>query len=328
MMPADFNSSTNAYDVFNGDADGICALHQLRLAESRSSTLITGTKRDIDLLRRFQSGNGDQITVLDISLDSNIVALRQHLDAGAEIIYFDHHSASQAFAHDRLHLHCDMAAELCVILLVNRYLQGRYWKWAVVAGYGDNLSAVADAIASQAGLSEAQRGQLQELGTLLNYNAYGESVEDLHFRPEVLYQAVHAYLDPFDFIAEAPEFNTLRDAYVQDMAAMQSVRADRQDQFSAVYMLPSQTWARRISGILANQLSHDQPGKSFAVLTGKTDGAYVVSVRSAQPDNCPAAELCTRFATGGGRRAAAGINHLPGEELDKFLHAFKAYFAG
>lgn len=105
MMPADFNSSTNAYDVFNGDADGICALHQLRLAESRSSTLITGTKRDIDLLRRFQSGNGDQITVLDISLDSNIVALRQHLDAGAEIIYFDHHSASQAFAHDRLHLH-------------------------------------------------------------------------------------------------------------------------------------------------------------------------------------------------------------------------------
>nr|MCS5525096.1 acetyltransferase [Candidatus Poseidoniia archaeon] len=32
------------YDVFNGDADGICALQQLRLARSRTSTLVTGVK--------------------------------------------------------------------------------------------------------------------------------------------------------------------------------------------------------------------------------------------------------------------------------------------
>ena len=37
------------YDVFNGDADGICALLQLRLAAPADSTLITGVKRDIDL---------------------------------------------------------------------------------------------------------------------------------------------------------------------------------------------------------------------------------------------------------------------------------------
>ncbi|GHD53921.1 hypothetical protein SAMN05216429_101155 [Marinobacter persicus] len=30
------------YDVFNGDADGICALIQLRLAEPAETTLITG----------------------------------------------------------------------------------------------------------------------------------------------------------------------------------------------------------------------------------------------------------------------------------------------
>lgn len=39
------------YDVFNGDADGICALVQLRLASPADSVLITGVKRDIELMR-------------------------------------------------------------------------------------------------------------------------------------------------------------------------------------------------------------------------------------------------------------------------------------
>ena len=30
------------YDIFNGDADGICALHQLRLAEARAARLVYG----------------------------------------------------------------------------------------------------------------------------------------------------------------------------------------------------------------------------------------------------------------------------------------------
>ena len=32
------------FDVFNGDADGICALVQLRQVEPRDSKLITGVK--------------------------------------------------------------------------------------------------------------------------------------------------------------------------------------------------------------------------------------------------------------------------------------------
>ena len=45
------------YDVFNGDADGICALTQLRLAEPRpTATLVTGVKRDIDLLQKAGEG--------------------------------------------------------------------------------------------------------------------------------------------------------------------------------------------------------------------------------------------------------------------------------
>ena len=59
------------YDVFNGDADGICALHQLRLAAPCTSVLITGAKRDIALLERVQAQAGDVVTVLDISMARN-----------------------------------------------------------------------------------------------------------------------------------------------------------------------------------------------------------------------------------------------------------------
>ena len=63
------------YDVFNGDADGVCALHQLRLAYPADGQIITGVKRDITLLERVAAKPGDTITVLDISLDKNREAL-------------------------------------------------------------------------------------------------------------------------------------------------------------------------------------------------------------------------------------------------------------
>ncbi|MEK9765946.1 MAG: DHH family phosphoesterase, partial [Thalassolituus sp.] len=63
------------FDIFNGDADGICALIQLRLAEPRNSTLITGVKRDIKLVRKANAKAGDELTVLDISMEKNTDAL-------------------------------------------------------------------------------------------------------------------------------------------------------------------------------------------------------------------------------------------------------------
>lgn len=78
-------------DIFNGDADGICALHQLRLANPLDSKLVTGVKRDINLLNKIQASRDDHITVLDISLDKNRAGLLSCLDAGAKIQYFDHH---------------------------------------------------------------------------------------------------------------------------------------------------------------------------------------------------------------------------------------------
>ena len=71
-------SAARQFDVFNGDADGLCALHQWRLAHPAESTLVTGVKRDIALLERVPAQPGDEVSVLDISLDRNRAALIAH----------------------------------------------------------------------------------------------------------------------------------------------------------------------------------------------------------------------------------------------------------
>src|SRR3954470_9591181 len=65
------NPHMKFYDIFNGDADGICALQQLRLEEPRMSVLVTGVKRDIGLLERVKAQAGDELTVLDIPMPNN-----------------------------------------------------------------------------------------------------------------------------------------------------------------------------------------------------------------------------------------------------------------
>ena len=72
------------FDVFNGDADGICALIQLRNAEPREAELVTGVKRDINLLDRVEADPGSLVTVLDVSLDKNRAGLERALASGAE----------------------------------------------------------------------------------------------------------------------------------------------------------------------------------------------------------------------------------------------------
>ncbi len=70
------------YDVFNGDADGICSLVQLRLANPQNSILITGVKRDIELVAKVKPQPGDHLTVLDLSLEKNAEAVKMALEAG------------------------------------------------------------------------------------------------------------------------------------------------------------------------------------------------------------------------------------------------------
>ncbi|RWX42980.1 hypothetical protein VT98_14712, partial [Candidatus Electrothrix communis] len=57
----------NSLDVFNGDADGICALHQLRLHEPRpNARLLSGVKRDIALLEQVTEVSNTALTVQDL----------------------------------------------------------------------------------------------------------------------------------------------------------------------------------------------------------------------------------------------------------------------
>ena len=54
---------TMHYDVFNGDADGIISLLQLRFYQPTESQLVTGVKRDIQLLDQLNIEPGDSSIV-------------------------------------------------------------------------------------------------------------------------------------------------------------------------------------------------------------------------------------------------------------------------
>lgn len=320
--------AVRAYDVFNGDADGICALHQLRLAQPLSAELVTGVKRDIALVARVPRSMGIDVTVLDVSLDANHAALVALLDAGARVAYFDHHAASRPVAHPQLLFVWDDSPDICTSLIVDRELGGRYRRWAIAAAFGDNLDAVARRLAADAGCTANETGALETLGRILNYNAYGETLADLHFAPDCLYRELHPYDDPLDFIAGAHCYRALAAGYRSDLARLTGIVPYCAFEGASIYLLPDTHWARRISGVLANQLAQSEPACSFAVLTECASGAYSVSVRSGDPQARPANVLCERFASGGGRRAAAGINRLAADEFDAFVAAFRIYFSG
>lgn len=312
----------NFIDVFNGDADGICALHQLRLAEPADSELVTGPKRDISLLKRVTAGVGDCVTVLDVALSKNREALDRVLAAGAHVRYFDHHQPGEIPAHPHLDAHIDTDANVCTSLLVNGFLQGSRLVWAVTAAFGDNLADAARQAAAPLGLTAGQLAQLQSLGECLNYNGYGETLDDLFFDPAELYRQLRPFADPFAFIAESSAYRTLKAGYRDDMARAIAVPAHEVRPSGRIFMLPAEKWARRISGVFGNQLAVEAPGQAHAVLTAKPGGGYVVSVRAPLATKAGADQLCSQFESGGGRKGAAGINHLPEPELGRFIAGF------
>jgi hypothetical protein len=54
----------------------------------------------------------------------------------------------------------------------------------------------------------------------------------------------------------------------------------------------------------------------------------VVSVRAPLVNKTGADELCKRFPSGGGRKAAAGINALPEADIPAFIAAFLETYPG
>jgi oligoribonuclease NrnB/cAMP/cGMP phosphodiesterase (DHH superfamily) len=310
------------YDIFNGDADGICSLHQLRLHQQIESTLVTGVKRDVNLLNKITPQEGDYITVLDLSLDTNRTSLIQALDKGALVYYFDHHYAGEIPKSKNLEVHIDTSGEICTSLIVNGFLNGAFSVWAAVGAYGDNFYLAAERVVKSYSFSKAQNELLKELGTMLNYNGYGVSLDDLYFHPEELYWLVHQYEDPFAFISEEKKYQVLIDGYKADMEQVSNITLNNTTKTTAVIQLPNAKWARRVSGVYGNKLARENPNRAHALLTELPDGGFRVSVRAPLTTRKNADILCRQFITGGGRSAAAGINHLNEVDYDSFIEKF------
>jgi oligoribonuclease NrnB/cAMP/cGMP phosphodiesterase (DHH superfamily) len=116
------------YYAFNGDADGLCALQQLRLVDVRDATLVTGVKRDIRLLERVHAVAGDEVTVLDISLDQNRTPLQWLLESGALVRYFDHHYAGGLPTHASTEPHIEEKATSARISSTATCRAHRVWR--------------------------------------------------------------------------------------------------------------------------------------------------------------------------------------------------------
>jgi hypothetical protein len=315
----------NRFDVFNGDADGICALHELRLAEPVDTILITGAKRDVALLSRVEAHPGDTVTVLDISLDSNRDSLIALLNRGVKVDYFDHHFPGLTPDHALLTAHIDTSPDMCTALIVNRHLLGRYMRWAVVAAFGDNLHRAAHQAACACGLNAFDEQKLRELGEALNYNAYGDGVSDLVVDPVEMYRAIRPFENPLDFIASTRVLSELEARRTEDLELALGLAVVQRLAHGTLHILPDAAWARRVRGEFANLLARRDPARAHAVLTRRADGRYVTSVRA--PLDLPqgADDLCRKFG-GNGRVAAAGIGELDPTRLDEFVAAFSVAF--
>jgi hypothetical protein len=316
------------FDVFNGDADGICALIQLRLDQPLSAQLITGIKRDIRLLDKFSVSSGDRITVLDISLQQNCAKVNEFLNRGAHIFYVDHHQPGEIPQHPHLTTLINTDSAICTSLLVNQYLNGKYPLWAITAAFGDNLNRSAEQLAASLNLNRAELEILKGLGICINYNGYGGSLDDLHFAPDRLYREMAGYQSPFDFISGKPDiFTQLQQGYQDDMALAQCMTPEYQSDAVAVFILPDAAWARRVNGVFGNFLANQHPSRAHAVITPNPGNDYQAGVRAPLANKTGADEFCSFFPSGGGRKAAAGINHLPYDQLTTFIEKFEAFYS-
>ena len=315
------------FDVFNGDADGILALHQFRLQTPvPGATLITGVKRDIKLLSKISTAQDSSITVFDISLNSNRDPLLALLDQNNSVTYIDHHFAGDIPDTSQLITHIDPSPTVCTSLIVDKLLDGKYRSWAVAAAYGDNLHDSAQQAAKSLSLSSGQLTQLRELGELLNYNGYGADISDLHFTPEALYLALHPFEDPFMFLADSSDLATLRQGFKEDMALAMEQQEMEPKENNRVYTFPNAPWARRVSGVYSNLRAREKKNAAHALIVENDDSTLRISVRAPLNNRQNADTLCLAFPTGGGRTAAAGINNLPAEMLDEFLALFHSTY--
>ncbi|MEK9719826.1 MAG: acetyltransferase [Quisquiliibacterium sp.] len=325
------------YDVFNGDADGLCSRQQMRLAEPVEAVLVTGVKRDNRLLHKVPAREGDQVLALDIALPGNRDALLELLQAGAQVRYVDHHEPGELPSHPNLQLLIDTDPQTCTSVLVDRLLGGAARAWAVVGAYGDNMVAAAEQLANALGLDAQTRTRWRELGECLNYNAYGVTEQDLVYPPAQLALAMAGHSDPDAFISTGPYFERLSRTRHEDLQQASAHTPRFCSGGALLHLLPNADWARRVFGSYANQCVNADPQRAHAVavprrgrnaaqepsVSATEQPAYLVSLRVPVGAARSAHQVCSAFG-GGGRARAAGIDAL--EDLEALAAALAIAF--
>jgi hypothetical protein len=331
--------------AFNGDADGIISQHLLHLEGIAPALRVTGLKRDLRLLQRvpetFTGTEGCDLYVCDINLgDNRDDLLRMLRNPTIRVTWYDHHEPGEVPRSSRFRSHIVTARGTCTALLVHADLAKKgttldpSWaaRWASMAAFGDNVPESADALLAPLGLSAGEREALREAGELLNYNAYGESPEDVLFAPLEVAERMSAFRDPSAFLKDSGLIEPLRRQLQEDEREMVGLSPIDSLPGATLYTLPGEAWARRLGSTFANRVALAEPGRAVAILHPLHDGAYQVSIRAPRgpqkkgthdrKDAVPAATLAREFPSGGGRALAAGINHLPAENVEAFTRRF------
>jgi len=273
-----------------------------------------------------QGGPGDSCTVLDVSLDVNRAGLLALLAAGVSVRYFDHHFAGEIPQHPRLEAHLDADAKVCTSILVDRHLGGRFRPWAAVGAFGDSLVEQGRRLSQEAGLTPEAASRLAELGVAINYNDYGESIADLHVPPVDLAAEMLRFADPLQFAATSATFHRLAQGFREDME--QAKRLEPACQRPGRLCTNCRTQPGRVAAAAPSPMTWPRRTRETPSPSSRKRPAAAIWF----PCACPAnpryrpRSFCRRYPTGGGRRTAAGINHLPAGELEAFKTAFEQQF--
>ena len=314
------------YDVFNGDTDGIFAWHQLRLSHPRDAILVTGVKRDVGLVSRVDAGEGDMVTIMDVSHAKNRKDVQRLLDSGAIVEYFDHHNAGEMIDHPNMTYHINTEPNVSTGLIVNSYVGGKNCLWSIATAFGDNHMELAMNMAKSENLSEEQITVLKQIGLVVNYNSYGQTIDDLFYSPEEIAKAAQACgSDIFSFTEQSDIFPTLLENFSADMSSAMCQEPYSIGDNTVIYTLPNEAWTHRIMGSFSNHLVSINKDLACAIAVLNSDGTYRISVRSSLNNPYGAGDLCKKFG-GGGREKAGGTNNLEASELDNFKKEFDRTF--
>ncbi len=323
--------------VFNGDADGIISQHLLHLDGITPALRVTGLKRDLRLLQHVPESlvgeEGLDLCVCDINLgDNRDDLLRMLRNPTIRVTWYDHHEPGEVPRSSRFRSHIVTARGTCTALLVHADLARKGSepdpRWAAMAAFGDNVPEAADALLATLALPASEREGLQEslreAGELLNYNAYGESLDDVLFAPLHVAECMSAFRDPVAFLQESGLIAPLRAQLHEDEQAMIGLSPVDSRSGASLYALPGEAWARRLGSTFANRVALAEPDRAVAILHPLHDGSFQVSVRAphGRKDAPPASALAREFPSGGGRALAAGINRLPPDAVEAFTKRF------